>query len=84
MLYNDNMDRVEKIVEKFKKSDAGQKYEDCEKVLIYLGYALRNAKGSHRVFKKGENYIVIAEHRPVSKGAVKDVLNAWDKHYEKY
>ena len=77
------MDKVEKIIEKFKKSDAGQKYEDCEKVLVYLGFTLRNTKGSHRVFKKSEDYIVIAEHRPVSKGAVKDVLNAWSKHYEK-
>jgi len=77
MIYNDNMDKVEKLIQSFKTSDAGQKYEDCEKVLLYLGYSLRNTKGSHRVFKKSDEYIVIAKHKPVSKGAVKDVLKAW-------
>lgn len=76
------MDNAEKIILKFKKSDAGQKYEDCEKVLIYLGYTHRNSKGSHRIFKKGEFYVVIANHKPVSKGAIKDVLNAWEKYHE--
>ncbi len=83
MIYNDNMDKVEKIVRKFNKSDAGQSYEDCEKILLSLGYSLRNTKGSHRVFKKGDNYIVIAKHKPVSKGAVKDVLDAWENYHEK-
>ena len=77
------MSQVEKIIQKFKSSDAGHKYEDCEKVLVFLGYSLRNSKGSHRVFKKDESYIVIANHKPVSKGAVKDVLNAWEKCHEK-
>lgn len=76
------MEKIEKIIQKFKKSDAGQKYEDCEKVLIYLGYTHRNAKGSHRIFKKDDCYVVVANHKPVSKGAVKDVLNAWEKCHE--
>jgi predicted RNA binding protein YcfA (HicA-like mRNA interferase family) len=83
MIYNDNMDNVEKIIQKFQKTDAGQKYEDCEKVLLCLGYVLKRIKGSHhQFFKNGEQHITIAKHKSVSKGAVKDVLKAWSKQYE--
>ena len=35
------MSKIEKIIEKFNNSNAGQKYEDCEKVILYLGYTIR-------------------------------------------
>lgn len=82
MIYNDNMSKVEKLIQKFKESDAGQKYEDCEKILLSLGYELKRIKGSHHQFFKDGLHVTIAKHKPVSKGAVKDVLNAWGKHYE--
>lgn len=83
MIYNDNMDKIEKIIEKFKKSEAGNKYEDCEKILLYLGFVLKRIKGSHYQFVKDEEHLTVAKHKPVSKGAVKDVLKAWEKHYDK-
>jgi len=77
------MSKVDKIIEKFKKTPAGHSYEDCEKVLLAIGYKLRKSKGSHCQFSKMDSYITIANHRPVSKDAIKDVLKAWEKENEK-
>ena len=74
-----NMGKIEKIIEKFRRTLAGHSYEDCEKVLLSIGYKLRKSKGFHCQFSKNAHYITIANHRPVSKDAVKDVLQAWDK-----
>lgn len=77
------MSSTDKIIEKFLKTDAGQKYEDCEKVLLYLGYVLKRIKGSHHQFVKNQEHVTIAKHKPVSKGAIKDVLTAWRNYHEK-
>lgn len=79
MIYNDNMGKVEKIIDKFRRSLAGHSFNDCEKVLLSMGYKIRKSKGSHCQFSKDKNYITIANHKPVSKDAVKDVLKAWDE-----
>jgi len=71
--------KVNKIVEKFKRTQAGHSYKDCEKVLIFLGYKLRKSKSSHCLFSKGAYFITIANHKPISKDAIKDVLEAWEK-----
>lgn len=41
MLYNNSMNNIEKIIQKFKQTNAGQKFEDCEKVLFELGFVLK-------------------------------------------
>lgn len=71
--------KIKKIVDRFKRTLSGHSYDDCEKVLLSLGYKLRKSKGSHCLFSKGAHFITIAKHRPVSKDAVKDVLEAWEK-----
>ncbi len=84
LVYNDNMGNIDKIIIKMKNTLAGHTYKDCEKVLFALGYELKRVKGSHHQFSKnGKNHITISKHQPVSKGAVKDVLKAWETYYEK-
>ncbi len=73
------MRKAEKIIEKFKRSNKGQKFEDCAKVLEFLGYKMKPGKGDHFKFTKDQNMIVIARHRPVAPGAVNDVIEAWGK-----
>jgi len=74
------VDKIYKIIEKMRNSLHGHKFEDCEKVLLYLGFKMKEAKGSHFKFIKTDlqRPIVIAKHRPLAPGAVKDVLNAFD------
>lgn len=56
----------------------GHTFEDCQKVLEYLGYKVRQGKGSHYRFVKGESFITIAKHRPVDPKAIQDVIRAWE------
>lgn len=76
------MSKVDKIIEKFKRSNAGQKFEDCEKVLFALGFVLKRTNGSHHQYKNGSLLLTIANHKPVAKDAVNDILKLWEKHYE--
>ncbi|MDR1167362.1 MAG: type II toxin-antitoxin system HicA family toxin [Heliobacteriaceae bacterium] len=73
------MSKTDKIIEKMKTSSYGHKFEDCQKVLISLGFTMKEGKGSHFKFHHQLMYITIAKHRPVSPAAVKDVLNACEK-----
>ncbi|MDR1326813.1 MAG: type II toxin-antitoxin system HicA family toxin [Heliobacteriaceae bacterium] len=73
------MSKIEKIIEKMQHSQHGHKFEDCEKVLLSLGFKMKEGKGSHFKFHHPLMYITIAKHRPVSPGAVKDVLEAYSK-----
>jgi predicted RNA binding protein YcfA (HicA-like mRNA interferase family) len=74
--------KTEKIFAKMKRTLTGWNYEDCEKVLLSLGYKVRQTRGSHYIFSKDQCYITIAKHKPVSKDAVKDVIEAWNKEYK--
>jgi predicted RNA binding protein YcfA (HicA-like mRNA interferase family) len=73
------MGKVEKIVENMKNSPYGHKFEDCQKVLVSLGFIMKEGKGSHFKFHHKTMYITIAKHRPVSPAAIKDVLSAYEK-----
>ena len=73
------MSKVEKIINKFKQSNAGQKFEDCEKVLLHLGFELKWVAGSHHQYKKDNIRITIANHNPVAKDAIKDILDLWEQ-----
>lgn len=70
--------KVEKIVDKFKRSNKGQRFEDCVKVLEFLGYKMKPGKGDHFKFSKGQDMIVMAKHKPVDPNAINDVIDAWE------
>ena len=76
------MSKVDKIIDKFKRSNSGQKFEDCEKVLFTLGFILKRVNGSHHQYKKDNLLITIANHKPVAKDAVNDILKIWEKYNE--
>ncbi len=77
------MSNVDKIIKKFKQSNAGQKFEDCEKILFALGFELKRVKGSHHQYRRDSIALTIANHKPVAKGAVNDILKLWEKYYDK-
>ena len=77
------MNKIEKIITKFKQSSAGQRFEDCQRVLFYLGFELKRIKGSHYQYKKEKLTLTIANHKPVAKDAIKDILELWEAYNEK-
>ena len=73
--------KIEKLISKMKRSKSDFTFEDCEKVLLSLGFVVKAQKGSHfRFDRDGKDFITIAKHIPVSKAAVKDVLEAWNTY----
>jgi len=74
--------KIEKIIEKFKQTNAGCRFEDYEKVLFALGFELKRVKGSHHQYKKDNLLVTIANHKPVAKGVVNDVLKLWEMYHE--
>lgn len=74
--------KAEKIIAKMKSSNKGHRFEDCEKVLLSIGYNLDRIKGSHHTFVhvQSKQIITIAKHKPVSPNAIKDIIQAWEKH----
>lgn len=74
------MSTSSKIINKFKNSNKGHKFADCEKVLTSLGYEMKTGKGSHFKFiKKGRPMIMIAKHNPISPDAINDIIEVWEK-----
>ena len=45
------MSQIEKLLEKFLSNPEVLKYKELDKVLIYLGFVLVPAKGSHKKYK---------------------------------
>ena len=76
------MGNSEKIIKKFQHSNAGQRFEDCEKVLLALGFVLKRIKGSHHQYRKDSLTLTIANHKPVAKDAVNDILKLWEMYHE--
>lgn len=75
------MTNVRKIVENFRRTRFGHTFEDCKKVLEYLGFVEKSSKGSHHKFMKtGLNRpFILAKHRPVDPAAVTEILDFFDK-----
>ena len=76
-----NMAGVEKIIEKFRRSRFGHTFEDCKKVLEYLGFCEKSSKGSHHKFvRPGFNRpFILAKHRPIDPAAIVEILDFYDK-----
>ncbi len=76
LLYNDNMNKVEKIIEKMKRSPYGHSFDDCKKVLEHHKIIETSSKGSHHKFIKSgmKRPLIIAKHRPVDPAAIKEIL----------
>lgn len=75
------MEKALKIIEKFKNSRHGHTFEDCRKVLEYLGFKIVSACGSHYKFEK-EGLVrpfILAKHFPISPAAVQSILNYIEK-----
>ena len=83
MIYNDNMSKIDKIIEDFRRSQFGHTFEDCKKVLEYIGFEEKSSKGSHHKFiRKGLNRpFILAKHRPIDPAAINEILKFIDKEF---
>lgn len=81
MIYNDNMNNIDKIINKFKKSRFGHTFEDCKKVLEAVGFEEKSSRGSHHKFvKEGlKRPFILAKHRPIDPAAIAEILNFVEK-----
>ncbi len=53
------MASVEKIIEDFKNSKFGHTFDECKKVLEYIGFIEKSSKGSHHKFIKKAYYVLL-------------------------
>jgi len=81
MFYNDNMAGVDKIIQSFKTTKFGHTFEECKKVLEYIGFEEKSSRGSHHKFiKQGLNRpFILAKHRPIDPAAIDDILTFIEK-----
>ena len=79
------MSNVKKIIEKFNLSKFGHTFEECKKVLEYIGFVETSSKGSHHKFiKQGLNRpFILAKLRPIDPAAINEILDFVNKEYKK-
>jgi predicted RNA binding protein YcfA (HicA-like mRNA interferase family) len=69
------MPSVEKIIAKMRNQPYGIMPEEACKVLEAKGYHSLRQKGSHHSFRNDEGQmIVMAEHRPLNRACVENIL----------
>lgn len=75
------MSNVKKIIDKFRNSQFGHTFEDCKKVLEFIGFKETSSRGSHHKFtKQGLNRpFILAKHRPIDPAAINEILKFIDK-----
>ena len=79
------MSRHDKLLTKIRNNPNAVRFEDLAKLLEWHGFELRRIKGSHHVFRRGqEPPIVVSRRRTphVSPGAVKEVIQRIDEIME--
>ena len=84
IIYNDSMKSIDKVIAKFRASQFGHTFEECKKVLEFLGFKETGSKGSHHKFTKdGLNRpFILAKHRPIDPAAINDILKLINKETE--
>lgn len=73
--------RIEKLVQKLKKSSVNVDFKDLVKILEFLGYICdKKNGGSHFIFRKsGKEHINIPRKKPVKAHYVKKVLKTYEE-----
>lgn len=75
------MGNVDKVIGKFRATQFGHTFEECKKVLEFIGFKETGSKGSHHKFTKvGLNRpFILAKHRPIDPAAINEILKLFDK-----
>lgn len=68
--------RYERLLDAVRSNRKNCRYEDIERLLVYLGFTVRGEATSHRIFTKGSQRVVIPKRRPVKEHYVREVLQA--------
>jgi len=71
--------RVQRLYDRVVANAKNCSYEDLEALLLAAGFTVRNASGSHRIFKRGTQYLSVPERRPVKLHYVKEALQMVDE-----
>lgn len=73
------MSRREKLLARIRNNARSVTYDELAKVLEWHGFECRKAKGSHRIFKRGDTSVVIVWRKPhVHSRAVMEALAVID------
>ncbi len=67
--------RIQRLQEQVERNRKNCSYDDLEALLVAVGFTVRRASGSHRIFKKGSVTISVPERRPVREVYVEHALN---------
>lgn len=75
------MSGVKKIINKFNASKFGHTFEECKKVLEFIGFVEKSSKGSHHKFMKAglNRPFILAKHHPVDPAAINEILEFVNK-----
>ena len=74
------MDKLEKIINRFRQTQHGYTFEDCKRALELMDYMEVSSRGSHHKFSKSDliRPIIIAKHRPIDPAAIKAILKIYE------
>ena len=66
--------RVQRLYEAVVAQRKNCSFADLERLLLAIGFVMRQGKGSHVVFKRGHVTITVPRRRPVKEHYVEEVL----------
>lgn len=70
------MSRRDKLLAKIKNNPRAVRFEELTKLLEWYGYELARIRGSHHLFLRGADRVLIARQIPhMDPGAVEEVLD---------
>jgi predicted RNA binding protein YcfA (HicA-like mRNA interferase family) len=67
--------RVQRLYEQVVSTRKNCSYDDLEALLLAVGFTVRKASGSHRIFKNGSLVITVPERKPVKEVYVEHALD---------
>ena len=69
------MAKIEKLIEKMRRSNQGITFHEVKKVLEHAGYSEIRVRGSHHHFRNDQGLLTtVKRESPVNPEAVKDAL----------
>jgi predicted RNA binding protein YcfA (HicA-like mRNA interferase family) len=66
--------RVERLYAQVVKTRTNCSYGDLERLLLAVGFIVRDGSGSHRIFRRGSDTLVVPKRKPVKRPYVERAL----------
>lgn len=71
--------RVQRLQDRVIATSKNCSYDDLEALLLAVGFTVRKASGSHRIFKCGTHTLTVPERKPVKAVYVEHALAIVDE-----